>query len=293
MAADVSIQVVNAFPVTFTVPPLGFDILIQACSPDMPYIALANATTSEIHVKPKEDVKVDVRGLMRKLPDTLTSACPNIQKSPLDLLVGEYIRGDETTVYVRGSSASSDETPEWLAEFMKSIVVPVGFPGKTFENLIRNFSLADVHFGLPDPFSSPNSPDSQPRISATVEALVTLPREMNFPINIAHVRADADVFYHGQKLGQLDLRRWQKATSKRIEARDGVEAGLAVSSVVKDAPLEITNDDLFAEVIKAMFFGGKKVLLGIKAAVDVETETVLGKFILRDIPAEGEVFVKR
>ena len=293
MAGDVSLRMSNNYPIRSTVPPLGFDIMIQACSPDLPYIALAQATTEAIQIKPKQDIKAHVTGLIRRLPDTLTSACPNVQKSPLDLLVGEYIRGDKTTIYVRGADAPSTNTPGWVTDFMKSFVVPVDFPGKAFDNLIRNFSLADVHFGMPNPFSGPDSPDAQPRISATVKALVGLPEEMNFSVDIAHVRADADIFYHDRKLGHLDLRKWQKAKSKRIEALDDMEAGLAVSSIVKDAPLNITDDDLFARVIQALAFGSEKVVLGVKAIVDVETETVLGKLVVRDIPGEGKVFVKR
>ena len=46
-------------------------------------------------------------------------------------------------------------------------------------------------------------------------------------------------------------------------------------------------------MIQALVFGGKGIVLGIKADVDVETETALGKFVVRAIPAEGKVFVKR
>ncbi|KAL9125581.1 MAG: hypothetical protein Q9217_005231 [Psora testacea] len=293
MAADVNLRLGNEYPVKFTVPPLGFHIMTQACSPDLPYIGLANASTEEIHVIPKDDVEAHVTAFIRTLPDTLTSACPNIQKSPLDLLLGEYIRGDITTVYVRGAAAPSMDTPEWVVDFMKNIVVPVDFPGRTFNNLIRNFSLSDVHFGMPDPFSSPDSPDSQPRISATVNAMVGLPKEMDFPIDIPRVKAAADIYYHNRKLGQLDLCQWQNAKSKRVEAHGDSEAGLAVSSTVKNAPLNITDDDVFATVVQALIFGGQKVVLGVKADVDVETETVLGKLVVRDLPAEGKVFVKR
>ena len=293
MAADVSLSVKNQYPVRLNIPPLGFNILVQACSPELPYINLADAVTQEIFVEPGQDVEVQVYGLVRKLPDTLTSTCPEIQKSPLDVLVGGYVRGNETTVYVRGSDDPVNDTPEWISDFMKSVVIPVGFPGKTFENLIRNFSLDDVHFGLPDPFARPDSPGSKPRVSAIVKALVGLPDEMNFPISVGHVRANADIFYHDKKLGQLDLSKWQEAKSELIEAHGSTEAGLAVSSVVKNAPIDITDDDVFAKIVQAMVFGSKEVVLGVKAAVDVETKTVLGKLVVRDIPAEGKVFVNR
>ena len=293
MAADVSLALRNEYPVKFTVPSLGFDILVQGCSPEQPYLRLAEATTEEIQVQPKKDVEVQVGGFLQKLPETLLAMCPQTQKSPLDALLGEYIRGDETTIYVRGSSSPSGNTPDWVTALIQSITVPVPFPGKSFDNLIRNFSLADVHFALPDPFAAPDAPEASPRISATVKALVGLPKEMNFPIDVSRVRADADVYYHKKKLGHLDLKKWQKANTTRIEAHDEIEAGLAVESIVKNAPLKITDDDVFTEVVEDLIFGGKPVVLGVKADVDVETETALGKFVVREIPAEGKVFVKR
>ena len=293
MAADVSLALNNDYPFQFSVPPLGFDILVPHCAPEDPYILLADATTDEIRVEPKKEVIVDVGGVIGDLPDTLTTACPDTHTSPLDLLLGTYIHGEDTTLYVRGSDKTSPATPRWITELIKSVVVPLPFPGHTFDNLIRNFSLANVHFSLPNPLAEPDTPEAQPKLSAVVKALVGLPKEMNFPIDVARVRADADVYYHDKKLGSLDLHEWQAANSTRVEAHGNEQAGLAVKSIVKDAPLEITDDDVFTEVVEALIFGGKGVVLGIKAKVDVETETALGIFVVRDIPAKGKVFVKR
>ena len=294
MAADVSLTLVNDYyPVTFDVPPLAFDILVQGCFPTEPYILLAEATSDDIQVRPKKDVTVDVGGIVRRLPDTLTQICPQSLKSPIDVLLGNYMSGKEATIYVRGSDAPSPATPEWIAELMKSVTVPLPFPGHTFDSLIRNFSLADVHFGLPSPFAEPDSPEAQPSVSAVVKALVGLPEEINFPIDVSQVRADAEIFYEKRKLGELDLREWQKANSTLVEAHGQSPGGLAVESIVKDAPLKITNNEVFADLVQALVFGGKALILGIKASVDVETETALGKFVVRDIPAEGKVFVRR
>ena len=114
----------NEYPVTFTVPPLGFDILI-------PDILFANAKTAQIKVTPKTDVTVDVSGVVRELPETLITACPESKKSPLDLLLSGYIHGDETTIYVRGTDSPSPNTPQWITDLLKSIIVPVPIPGHT------------------------------------------------------------------------------------------------------------------------------------------------------------------
>ncbi|KAI9843873.1 MAG: regulator of (H+)-ATPase in vacuolar membrane [Sclerophora amabilis] len=292
MAADASVTLLNSYPVQFTVPPLGFQILVPNCAPNDPYILLADATTARIHVEPLQEVNVDVDGIVRQLPDILTTACPNSNSSPLDTLLGGYIHGEETTIYVRGSESPATDTPDWISDLISSVTVPLPFPGHTFDNLIKNFSLADVHFGLPDPTADPGSPEAQPKLSATVKALVSLPKEMNFPIDVSHVRADADVYYHGTMLGHLDLHKWQKANSSRAAEVDGKNATLLVESVVENAPLQITNDDVFSELVRALVFGRKGVVLGIKADVDVEVDTALGTFIIKEVPAEGKIAVK-
>jgi hypothetical protein len=119
-----------------------------------------------------------------------------------------------------------------------------------------------------------------------------LPREMNFPIDTDSVLANADVFYKKKKLGVLNVPK-QKANSTRVEARGKEGPLLVVESYIKEAPLEITDDDLFTEVVSALLFGGKSVLLDIKAAVSVGVDTPIGKFVVREIPAEGVVPVKR
>lgn len=293
MAADVSLAVENKYPLDVAVPSLAFEILVDNCLKSDPYILVANATTAKLHVMPHEDAELNVTGIVQKLPDTLTQDCPGSDKSPLDVLLGKYMRGKKNTIYARGSSSASLDTPSWVSDLISDILVPVPLPGKTMGHLIRNFSLADTHFSLPDPFAEPSTPESNPRISAKVKALVALPEEMNFDISANRVRADADVFYKGSKLGNLDLHKWQKANSTRIEATKHETPGLLVESLVNDAPLNITDDDVFTDVIQDLVFGGKSVIMHIKADVDVEVETALGEFKIRKIPAEGQVPVKR
>ncbi|KAF2142445.1 uncharacterized protein K452DRAFT_326348 [Aplosporella prunicola CBS 121167] len=293
MAADVSLVVVNDYPLDIMIPPLGFGILVGNCMPSDPYIMVADAETSFLHIAPYRDLELNVSGIVRQLPEALTTACPGSKKSPLDLLVGDYIHGDDTTIYVRGSDSPSLDTPKWITDLMADITVPVPFPGRTFEGLVRNFSLTDVHFHLPGFFAEPDSPEARPRISAKIKALVGLPEEMNFPLAVDRVRAETDVFYKDKKLGNLDLSKWQAANSTRTEAHDDDAPGLLVESEVKEAPLEITDEDVFSEVVQALLFGNKTVMLSVKADVDVEMATSLGMFKVRRIPAQGVVPVKR
>lgn len=288
MAADVSLKVQNPYPVSFTIPPLGFGILVDNCEKSDPYIMLADALTQDIDISPSHPVTVNVTGTVRQLPSVLTQSCPGSTKSPLDNLVQGYIHGHETTLYVRGSDSPSEDTPRWITDLISDITVPVPVPGKELGHLIKNFSLTDTRFSLPDPWAEPGSPKSNPRITANVQALVAIPEEMNFPLDVSRVRADADVYYKNKKLGRLDLTKWQKARSQRVEGKSEME----VQARVKDAPLEIQNQEVFEDVIQQLIFGDG-VLLKIKAKVDVEVETALGEVVVKGVPAEGEVPVKR
>ncbi|EGP82897.1 uncharacterized protein MYCGRDRAFT_77372 [Zymoseptoria tritici IPO323] len=288
MAADVSLKVQNKYPVEFTIPPLGFGILVDNCKKSDPYIMLASAITKDIGIQPKKDVVANVTGIVRQLPAVLTQDCPGSSKSPLDNLLEGYLNGDETTIYVRGSDSPSEDTPKWITDLISDITVPVPVPGRTFGHLIKNFTIVDTHFSLPSPWAEPGTPESNPRISGNVAVLVNLPEEMNFNISVGRVRADADVYYKGKKLGRLDLDKWQPAHSNRLEdTEDGPL--LRVESAIKNAPLLIEDEDVFADVVQALIFSGKSITMKIKAAVDVQVETALGEFAVRKIPAEGEV----
>lgn len=293
MAADVALTVSNDYPVDLTIPPLGFGVLVDNCAPTDPYIMVSDATIGEIHVAPNQDIHLNVSGIVRRLPDALTAACPHSNKSPLDAFIGDYIQGRDATIYVRGSDSPSPDTPQWITDLMSDITVPVPVAGHSFGNLIKDFSLADAHLHLPDFAAEPGTPEAQPALSAKVKVLVALPDEMNLPISVSRVRADADIFYHGKKLGNLNLRKWQNAKSKRIEAHGNQGPVLAVESAVDKAPLYITDEAVFTEVMQALLFGGKTVLLTIKAEADVEMKTAIGEFIVRRVPSEGVIPVKR
>lgn len=291
MKALASVVIMNEYPIRFDVPPLHFDILVPNCSSEDEYLMLGQAITNTVHIMPRTQVDLNVTGMIRQLPESLTKACPGSNSSILDSLLADYLGGRDTTVFVRGSKEQDTTSPGWVTGLIKDTTVPLPLPGHPLGNLIRNFSLANVHFSLPDPYAEPNTPGANPKISAVVKALVGLPKELNFDLNVDRVRADADIFYHGKKLGKLDLHKWQPANTTKIQ--NGTAAPeLWVESVVDEAPLKITDDDVFTDVIQKIIFGGKGAVLDLEAAVDVHTMTALGEFTVRRIPAKGKVFVK-
>lgn len=292
LAADVAIEVANRYPVDLQIPPLGFQLLVPGCAPTDSYVLLADAGTKPIHVKPKHDVMVNATGIIRRFSKEAITACPGTVQSPLDVFLGNYIHGEDSTVFVRGSEAPSDSTPQWIVDLMAGITVPVPFPGRSFGHLIKEYKMEHVHFDMPDLFADPNAPESNPRVSAQIKALIALPEEFNINVGVDRVRADADVFYEERKFGELDLHKWHAAESKPVES-SGDHNDLQVLSKIKQAPLMITDNDVFSEVVSELFTSSSGINLTVKAEVDVEMETALGKLVVRKIPAEGAVPVNR
>jgi hypothetical protein len=293
MAAEVTIKSFNQYPVSLDIPELGFEILIPGCSPVDPSIVVANATTSRVAVRPHAEVVVDAHGLIKELPDSITQLCPNSDSSPLDMLFKKYLDGETATLLVRGRKQPASEAPDWVADILSSVTVPVPFPGRSFDNMIRSFTLTDVSFQMPDPAAEPDDPESNPRVSGTIVVVAGLPSEMNFSLNVTSIRADADVFYVGDKLGELNLRKWQQANSTQSTATEDSEATLKIQSGINDAPLDVTDTDVLADVIQALLFGGREVMLSVKALVDVKVQTILGELVVKGVPAEGKIPVKR
>ncbi|KAK8086904.1 hypothetical protein PG994_001878 [Apiospora phragmitis] len=291
MLAEVTVVARNEYPLKLDVPELAFEILVPGCDTD-DLIVVVDAVTSETFVKPRSNVQADVHGLIRELPESLTRDCPNSRSSPLDMILKQYIQGEPATLYVRGSSRPDGSTPRWVAEILSSITVPVAFPGKSLNGLIRNFSMSDVHFTMPDPFADPDDPASDPTVSGNILVTAGLPSEMNFGINVTKVRATADVYYKSEKLGELDMKKWQDANSTRVEADKHHEASLEIGSRIKETPLKVTNGTVFGDVVQELLFGQKAIRLAIKAKVDVKVETSLGQMVLKEVPAEGMIPVK-
>ncbi|KAH7040451.1 uncharacterized protein B0I36DRAFT_233805 [Microdochium trichocladiopsis] len=289
MIADVTLSAFNEYPVDFNVPELLFDILVPGCKPD-DFIQVVDAMTHEVHVQPHAEVSANVTGVVRELPDALTEECPHSDSSPLDTFLNSFIKGEPATLFVRGNSHPGPQTPEWITELLSSVTVPVPFPGRSLDNLIRNFSLTDVNFSLPDPDAEPDDPASHPQVSGNILVLVGLPSELNFGINVTDVKATADVLYHSRKMGELNLRKWQAAKSTRIE--DQKESLLKIESHISKAPLEITDSDVFSEVIQMLIFGRDKIMLDIVASVDIKVQTALGDIVVKGVPAEGTIPVK-
>ncbi|RDW57138.1 uncharacterized protein DSM5745_11536 [Aspergillus mulundensis] len=290
MAVDISVSTLLGSPFSLRIPPLGFKALVANCSPRDPYISVADVVTKEIAVTPAQSTVVDVSGIIRGLSDELTANCPGETRSPLDTLLTSYIHGSQTIIYVRGADVPSLGTPQWMTDILKTVTLPLSFTGHALDNLIKNFTMTNVHFTLPNPMAEPDSPDARPTVSALVKVLISVPEQMDFDVEVPRVRAKADVYYHKDKLGILDLKEWQPANSTLIRDLDNTTV-LQVKFPMDKAPLEVTDEDVLTDVLSSLIFEGKSIRLMVSANVDAEISTGLGAFAVRGIPADGKLTV--
>ncbi|PHH65118.1 hypothetical protein CDD81_3249 [Ophiocordyceps australis] len=290
VGANVSLSLHNDYAVGLDVPSLGLGVFVPNCDASEPNIKVAHAVTSIVQVRPKADVNVEASGIIEEIPKSLTRTCPNTELSPLDDLVKHYLHGDRARVFLRGEAPPGSHLPDWLTTMLESLTVPFELPGGSFNNLLRNFSLTDVDFKLPSPFADPQAPEGKPRVSGTARALAVLPGGVNIRVGVDSLRATGDLIYHKKKFGELNIEEWQKANSTMSSKGD--EALVSIMSRVNNAPIDITDNDVFADILQKLLFGGDDILLDVKASVDVKVQTTLGKLVLKDIPAEGKIPVK-
>ncbi|KAF4582046.1 pre-rRNA processing protein [Ophiocordyceps camponoti-floridani] len=291
LAANASVSLYNEYLIGFDIPPVGLDVLVPNCNASESNIQVATVLADTIHVRPESDVVVDAHATVSKIPESLTRACPDTKLSPLDNLMGRFLQGENAHVLVRGKVPAGSDLPDWAGSILESVVVPLPLGGHSFGNLLRNFSFSDVHFKLPSPFADPDDDSGKPRVSGTVQVLAALPAKLDVDLAVDSLRADGDLFYHGDKFGRLRLDKWQKANST-MGSEDGQQT-IAIVSRVADAPIDILDGQVFGEIMQKLLFGDDDMVLDVKAAVDISVATVLGKLVLRSIPAEGKIPVKR
>lgn len=284
VVANVTVVVQNPYPVGFEAPPLGFVAYLPGCEAGS-LLQLAAARSSTISIKPNRNINIDISATIQALSTNLTTICSDSQLSPLDVFLGNYLHGGDSTVYVSGDGANPfNKSPQWLVEFLHSVNLPVPLPGRNFDNVIRSFGLSHVNFKMPGGSGDPD--DIFPQLSATVEIMIALPEDMNMPINIVRLKATSKISYQGKEFGMLDVKDWIPARSKRILK----ENLLRVEGDLKDAPINITDYDVFQRVARKIFSGGGKgMVLGIDGNADADIVIGLGQFAIQKIPAHGNI----
>ncbi|KAF8474984.1 hypothetical protein BDZ91DRAFT_650294 [Kalaharituber pfeilii] len=287
IAVNISASIPNPYPIKANVPSLQFTVSLPDC--DKKLVQLASAKTPELSILPKTEIKMNVTGSVETLPDSLTSACPGTDRSPLDVFLELYLHENVSTVYVSGSrEAAGSGAPRWLVGFLGNITVPASVPGHKSKAMVESMGLSRVKFQLPEPGAQPGSPESSPRFSAMVDAVVGLPPELKFTLDVKNIKAVANLSYHGTKFGEVFMRDWMPARSSMTE-----EGKLNVEVDVEQAPMSITNYQVFRTVVQRLFWGGGRgLMLGVDGITDVRMVLPIKESEKGGVKAAGEVMIK-
>ena len=207
----------------------------------------------------------------------------------MDAFLDTYLHGNSSTVYVSGrGSKSISGAPSWLLDFLKSVIIPVPFPGHELDDMVESFGLSSVSIKLPDPDAELGTPEAAPKLSAIIDAIVAVPKEMDFSVDVQAARANADISYLGEKFGEMHVGEWMPAHSRQLGG-----GKMEVKAEVKKVPLNITDYDVFQKLVPKLVFGrGRGLVLGIDGVADVRVGSKLGTFVVRGIPAKGDVMIK-
>lgn len=294
VGANASIVLHNDYPLGLDLPSFGLDLFLPGCSPSAAKIQLAHATTGPTRVRPGAEVVAEVAAVVRDIPEPLTRDCPQSRQSPLDKLVQGLLQGKGSRLYLRAAEAANPGIPAWLASLLGKTMIPIDVPGQPMDDLIRNFSLTDVSFKLPSPFDDPNDPRNKPRVSGTMRVEAALPAQLKANISVDGIAADGNLSFQQRKFGELRLQHWQQANSTVLPGRGSHEKDvIVISSRVVDAPLDITDSAVFAALVQSLLLGGDGIILDVDALVDAQLAMVLGKIVLKGVPAHGRVPVER
>ncbi|KKA29556.1 hypothetical protein TD95_001687 [Thielaviopsis punctulata] len=289
VSADVAVTTYNKHPIRVNIPSLAFDVLIPDCNPLDPQLTVARATTDALTVTPKSNVTASAHAVVRRIPKSITRVCPKTSISPLDEFIKRYMKGEDATLFVRGSQKPSKDTPEWISTILSELTLAVPFPGHSFDSLIKEFSLTDVSFALPDPFADPDTPDADPKVSGSIHVVAALPKHLNVDIGVSSIRASADVLHEGRRFGKLHIDQWHAANSSKVVNQPSGDMSLEIDSRIENAPLTIVDSDVFSDVVQRLLFGDSDINLDVDALVDVKVNTSLGELVLKDVPASGNI----
>lgn len=283
----------NPYPININLPALDWVVEAPACH-EQQIVPLAGAHSDSLLVTPHGDVSLKVVSTVAELPRPFTQACPGSDPalSAMDRYLRQYLSGEKITIYVRGKpSQQIVDFPPWVADLLSVVSIPVPVPGRKSgggggtDKMVKSFGLSRVKITLPQRGIPGN--DALPRLSALVNAVIDLPKELDFSIAIGQLRGVSDMAYEGDKFGVLEIADWTPATSFYT-----AEGYIQVIAEISDVPLQITDQTVFKTIVQKMLFEGE-VEVQIDGTIDVGLETPVGEFTVNKLPAKGNVALRR
>ncbi|KAK9466238.1 hypothetical protein V1512DRAFT_264179 [Lipomyces arxii] len=276
ISVSVAAQAQNPYPIHVSLPGLDWVVEAAACTPAQ-IVRLAVAHSEPLDVTPHGLVDLEVGSQVADLPRPFTQPCPDSESSAMDRYLRAYLSGDEIVVYVRGKPGQRiAEFPPWVSDLLAVLSIPVPVPGRSTDGstdkMVKSFGLSRVKIAMPQ---------RVPRISALVNAVIELPKELDFSISVEKLKGISDLFYLGDKFGVLEIDEWTPAVSFYTP-----EGYIQVVAEISDVPLEITDQAVFKTMLQKMFFSGPVDVM-VQGTIDVMLTTPVGEFAVRKLPAKG------
>ncbi|KAK9449130.1 uncharacterized protein V1518DRAFT_417239 [Limtongia smithiae] len=287
----------NPYPINIDLPGLDWLIEAPACV-EREHVQLATAHSDPMVVLPHEKIDIRVNSQVGSLPAKLMEPCANSDSgaSAMDRYFRQYLSGESIRIFVRGKTSDSVPTnlPSWFLDLLQAVSIPIAVPGRNLENgggtdsMVKRYGLSRVKITLPPRSSLPGGggETAYPHISAIVNAVIELPKELDFTIGVDKLRGISDMYYLGDKFGVLAIQEWTTAQSWYTS-----EGYIEVVAEITDLPIEITDQDVFKKIVQKMFFAGE-VNVDMDGTIDVGVDTPVGGFSIRNIPAQGTVALR-
>ena len=277
IAGSASLLVDMRLPIDATIPPMTFDLAIDGCNQEK--IVLAQAANEIFTVSSTSPtIKLDGIAQCPYIPKLAMEKCKASGQSPLDRVVQQYLTGNSTTVIVSGAARSFDGKLSWIQDLFQHINVPITIPGNKNDQLARDIELLDLKFNLP---SIIGGGSSKPKISGRIRGTIDIPKEINVAVKVKSVHVLADLIYKGKKFAYIESPGWSPATSDFPKPGE-----MQVQVVLKDAPVTITNQDVFSTIISQLF--GGNVLVDVAGDADIRVSTGLGELEAHKLPIEAK-----
>jgi hypothetical protein len=282
-----NVEIVNPYPVTLDIPGLAWKIHVPGCNPTE-LIRLGNADTGPLSIRSGQNISVDISSLVSSLPKSVLDPCADGAPSPLEALFQAVIDPKQnTTVFISGGHQTAS-LPKWLPGILSGLRLPIPIPHveTNTSDLISSIKLSEMKVSLPPPWAPPGTPNSQPKISGVVEAVIVPPKEAaSVGINVTAVKADIFLFDKGKKFGRVVVPEWSPATTIRKKK-------LHILARVAEVPVDVLDPVVFQSVMWKVLNGDGVVKIGVEGTVDGKVVVLVGEFAVRGIPVKGVVDVQ-
>lgn len=263
-------------PIDAAVPSVAMQVSIEGC--DGVLLPLITARNLPIQLDSSvPTVEVIGSGQCQVIPAAAFEKCGAHAgaQSPIDTVVQGYLAGNKTRVFVGGAAAVGKSS--WIQDILKDISIPIDIPGGQVDQLARDIELSDVKLNLPSFFGG----GGKPKISGKIQGIIDIPRQVEVSLEVDGVHVLADLLYKRRRFATIETPGWAPAISKFPSKEE-----LLVQVILQDAPVTITNQDVFSDVVSALL--GGSILVDVVGNGDVKVNTSLGALEAHSLPIEAK-----